>query len=136
MAKHEEYFIKVPKDIAQIKQKFMFGLTKRQCICFGIGILVGFPAFYLCYRVLNLGLQISCFALGISASPFVIFSKSLKSVPISPKTPMKFWNGALNINNYIVNCKAVRTAKRIEVNSIAMVEKEKIPEKYGKITKS
>jgi len=72
MAKHEEYFIKVPKDIAQIKQKFMFGLTKRQCICFGIGILVGFPMFYLCYQVLNLGLQISCFALGISASPFVV----------------------------------------------------------------
>lgn len=69
MAYHQSHFVKIPKDIALIRQKFMFGLTKRQCICFGIGIAVGFPAFYIFNTFL--GLQAGCFAMGIAAAPFV-----------------------------------------------------------------
>lgn len=55
--------------MAEIRQKFMFGLTKRQLICFGIGAAIGFPAFYICNTFF--GLQIGCFALGIFAGPAI-----------------------------------------------------------------
>lgn len=40
-------FVPVPKDLAQVKTKVVFNLTKRQLICFGGGILVGLPLFFL-----------------------------------------------------------------------------------------
>ena len=36
-------FVPVPKDLAQVKTKVVFNLTKRQLICFGGGVLVGLP---------------------------------------------------------------------------------------------
>ena len=40
-------FVPVPKDLAQVKTKVVFNLTKRQLICFGGGVLVGLPLFFL-----------------------------------------------------------------------------------------
>ena len=40
-------YVPVPKDLANIKSKFLFGLTKRQVICFGSGALIGVPLFFL-----------------------------------------------------------------------------------------
>ncbi len=40
-------YVPVPKDIANIKVKVAFGLTKRQIICFGSGALIGVPLFFL-----------------------------------------------------------------------------------------
>ena len=42
----QQNFVKIPKDLSLIKQKFIFGLTKRQAICFGIGLAMGIPAFF------------------------------------------------------------------------------------------
>lgn len=67
MARNEEHFVKIPKDLENIKQKFILGLTKRQAISFGIGAAVGFPAFYLVYNAV--GLQPACFALGAAVIP-------------------------------------------------------------------
>ena len=39
-------YVPVPKDLANIKSKFLFGLTKRQVICFGSGALIGVPLFF------------------------------------------------------------------------------------------
>jgi len=39
-------FVPVPRDLAQVKTKVVFGLTKRQLICFGSGILIGLPVFF------------------------------------------------------------------------------------------
>jgi hypothetical protein len=69
MAKHEQHFVKIPKDLSLIRQKFFLGLTKRQLICFGIGAAIGFPAFYIFNSML--GLQAGCFALGIGAGPAI-----------------------------------------------------------------
>ena len=33
-------YVDVPKDLTNIKTKFIGNLTKRQCVCFGLGILV------------------------------------------------------------------------------------------------
>jgi hypothetical protein len=40
-------YVPVPKDMSKVKIKVLFGLTKRQIICFGLGALVGFPIYFL-----------------------------------------------------------------------------------------
>lgn len=40
-------YVDVPKDLTNIKTKFIGNFTKRQCVCFGIGVLVGFPGYFL-----------------------------------------------------------------------------------------
>lgn len=45
-------YVPVPKDLAQVKIKVVFGLTKRQLICFGGGILIGLPLFFVLQTVL------------------------------------------------------------------------------------
>ena len=40
-------YVPVPKDLTNVKTKFLFNLTKRQLICFGSGALVGVPLFFL-----------------------------------------------------------------------------------------
>lgn len=45
-------FVPVPKDLAQVKTKVLFNLTKRQLICFGGGILIGLPLFFILKMVL------------------------------------------------------------------------------------
>ena len=41
------HYVSIPKDLNDIKEKFMMGFTKRQVICFGIGLAVGAPVFFL-----------------------------------------------------------------------------------------
>ncbi len=38
-------YVTVPKDFTKVKSKVVFGLTKRQLICFGGALLVGVPLF-------------------------------------------------------------------------------------------
>ncbi len=45
--------VSVPKDLSKIKTKVALNLTKRQIICFGIGIAVALPAFFLSKPVLG-----------------------------------------------------------------------------------
>ena len=45
-------YVSVPKDLTKVKTKFLFNLTKRQVICFGIGILMGVPLFFALRNVL------------------------------------------------------------------------------------
>lgn len=40
-------YVPVPKDLTNIKSKFLFGLTKRQRVCFGSGAFFGVPLFFL-----------------------------------------------------------------------------------------
>ena len=40
-------YVPVPKDMNAVKTKVVFNLTKRQIICFGAGLLVGVPLFFL-----------------------------------------------------------------------------------------
>lgn len=40
-------YVSVPKDITAVKAKVLFGLTKRQILCFGAAALVGIPVFFL-----------------------------------------------------------------------------------------
>lgn len=40
-------YVSVPKDLTQVKSKVLFGLTKRQIVCFGAALLMGLPLFFL-----------------------------------------------------------------------------------------
>lgn len=40
-------YIPVPRDLAKVKSKVLFNLTKRQLICFGAAALIGVPFFFL-----------------------------------------------------------------------------------------
>ena len=40
-------YVTVPKDLSKIKNKVLFGLPKRQLVCFGSAALVGVPLFFL-----------------------------------------------------------------------------------------
>ena len=40
-------YVTVPKDVTKVKTKVLFNLTTRQLICFGGGLLIGVPLFFL-----------------------------------------------------------------------------------------
>lgn len=40
-------YVTVPKDLTHVKSKVLFGLTKRQIICFGVALVMGLPLFFL-----------------------------------------------------------------------------------------
>ena len=40
-------YVTVPKDVTKVQTKVLFNLTKRQLICFGGGLLIGVPLFFL-----------------------------------------------------------------------------------------
>ena len=46
-------YVPVPKDLNAVKTKVMFNLTKRQLVCFGSGLAVGLPLFFLCKSCMN-----------------------------------------------------------------------------------
>ena len=63
----------VPKDLSKIKTKFLFGLTRRQCLFFGLGAAVGLPVFFLLRKsvsstaasILMMGVMLPFFMFGI-----------------------------------------------------------------------
>ena len=40
-------YVSIPRDLSRVKSKVFLNLTKRQCICFGCGALIGVPLFFL-----------------------------------------------------------------------------------------
>ena len=56
-------YVPVPKDLARVKTKVMFNLTKRQLICFGAGALIGAPLFFLLLRPLGSSTTAMCMML-------------------------------------------------------------------------
>ena len=40
-------YVTIPKDLSRVQSKVLFGLTKRQVICFGAAAIIGVPLFFL-----------------------------------------------------------------------------------------
>lgn len=72
------HYVKIPQDIRNIKQKVAFGLTKRQLICFGSGIGLGFPMFFLLKFLIG-DLTVSILGMGIVAMPFIMCAFPFKN---------------------------------------------------------
>ena len=65
-------YVPVPKDLAAIKTKVLFNLTKRQLICFGSGALVGIPLFFLIKG--SLGNTTAALCMMLVMLPFFLFA--------------------------------------------------------------
>jgi len=64
------HFVPIPKDLNDIKEKFIMGFTKRQIICFGIGLVLGAPVFFLTRNLL--GMSGAIFAMGAVSAPAIL----------------------------------------------------------------
>ena len=64
-------YVDVPKDLTNIKTKFIGNFTKRQCVCFGIGIVVGFPGYFIVRSVA--GTTPAFYSLIALMAPFFLF---------------------------------------------------------------
>ncbi len=64
------HYVQIPKDLNDIKEKFIMGLTKRQIICFGIGLVIGTPVFFLTRAAI--GMSGAVFAMGACAAPAIL----------------------------------------------------------------
>jgi hypothetical protein len=47
------FYISVPRDLSRVKTKILFGLTKRQLICFAVAAVIGIPAYFLMRKTGN-----------------------------------------------------------------------------------
>ena len=65
-------YVSIPKDLSKVKTKFIFNLTKRQVICFGSGILVGLPLFFLLRG--SLPVTAAALIMIIAMMPFFLFA--------------------------------------------------------------
>lgn len=64
------HYVQIPKDLNDIKEKFIMGFTKRQVICFGIGLVIGIPVFFLTRAAL--GMSGAIFTMGACAAPAIL----------------------------------------------------------------
>ena len=81
-------YVPVPKDLTKVKTKVMFNLTKRQLFCFGGGILIGLPVFFLTKNILGTSVSamlmiivmLPCFMFALYEKHGRPFEKVIKSV--------------------------------------------------------
>ena len=65
-------YVPVPKDLTKVKSKFIFNITKRQVICFGLGALVGVPLFFLAKE--SIGTSMAAALMIVIMLPFFMFA--------------------------------------------------------------
>ena len=85
-------YVTIPKDLSRIQSKVLFGLTKRQVICFGAAALVGVPLFFLAKSSLGTTTAALCMILVILSEGWReidrIFRASLKEQPEDEAEPI------------------------------------------------
>ena len=65
-------YVTIPKDLSRVQTKVLFGLTKRQVICFGAAALIGVPLFFLTKGALGTTTAALCMILVML--PFFLFA--------------------------------------------------------------
>lgn len=65
-------YVTVPKDLTKIRSKMLFGLTKRQLVCFGSAALIGVPLFFLSKG--GLGVTTAALCMILVMLPFFLFA--------------------------------------------------------------
>ena len=87
-------YVTIPKDLSRIQSKVLFGLTKRQVICFGAAALVGVPLFFLTKEALGTTTAALCMILVML--PFFLFAMYEKN-----GQPLEVFLGHLIQNKFI-----------------------------------
>ena len=65
-------YVTIPKDLTKVKSKVLFGLTRRQLICFEAAVLVGVPLFFLLRNTVDSSTATLCMILVMM--PFFLFA--------------------------------------------------------------
>lgn len=87
-------YVTIPKDLSRIQSKVLFGLTKRQVICFGAAALVGVPLFFL--EKASLGTTAAALCMILVMLPFFLFAMYEKN-----GQPLEVFLGHLIQNKFI-----------------------------------
>ena len=87
-------YVTVPKDLTKIKSKMLFGLTKRQLVCFGSAALVGVPLFFLSKG--SMGTTSAALCMILVMLPFFLFAMYEKN-----GQPLEVFLGHLIQNKFI-----------------------------------
>ena len=87
-------YLTIPKDLSRIQSKVLFGLTKRQVICFGAAALVGLPLFLLAKA--SLGTTTAALCMILVMLPFFLFAMYEKN-----GQPLEVFLGHLIQNKFI-----------------------------------
>lgn len=115
------HYIKIPRDLNDLKEKVMFGLTKRQLICLGAAAAIAIPLYYYIYK--TLGTDDAIRIAGIAAAPAVFFGFYIKNgIPLEKllkfflefmKKPKKITYRSVNIFTAIDEYIEYQRLKRI-----------------------
>ena len=87
-------YVTIPKDLSRVQSKVLFGLTKRQVICFGAAALVGVPLFFLAKG--SLGTTTAALCMILVMLPFFLFAMYEKN-----GQPLEVFLGHLIQNKFI-----------------------------------
>ena len=87
-------YVTIPKDLSKVQSKILFGLTKRQVICFGAAAIIGVPLFFLTKGALGTTTAALCMILVML--PFFLFAMYEKN-----GQPLEVFLGHLIENKFI-----------------------------------
>ena len=117
-------YVTVPKDLSKIKNKVLFGLTKRQLVCFGSAALVGVPLFFLGKS--SMGTTSAALCMILVMLPFFLFAlyeKNGQTLEV--------------ILGHLIQCKFIRPKQRIyQTNNAysALVRQSQLEQEVKRIT--
>ena len=131
------HYVQIPKDLNDIKEKVIMGFTKRQVICFGIGLAVGAPVFFLTKN--SLGMSGAVFAMGAVSAPAILcglyrkngifLEKQVKYMFEYFKRPRKRYYRTINIfeciENYIEYIRLKKALNQAERGVSGGIQKRK-----------
>ena len=116
-------YVTIPKDLSRVQSKVLFGLTKRQVICFGAAAVIGVPLFFLTKETLGTTTAALCMILVML--PFFLFAMYQRN-----GQPLEVFLGHLIQNKFI------RPKTRIyQTNNLysALVRQYKLEQEVRKI---
>ena len=87
-------YVTIPKDLSRVQSKVLFGLTKRQVICFGAAAVIGVPLFFLTKETLGTTTAALCMILVML--PFFLFAMYQRN-----GQPLEVFLGHLIENKFI-----------------------------------
>lgn len=87
-------YVTIPKDLSRVQGKVLFGLTKRQVVCFGAAALIGVPLFFLVKG--SLGTTTAALCMILVMLPFFLFAMYEKN-----GQPLEVFLGHLIQNKFI-----------------------------------
>ena len=112
-------YVTIPKDLSRVQSKVLFGLTKRQVICFGAAAVIGVPLFE------ALGTTTAALCMILVMLPFFLFAMYQRN-----GQPLEVFLGHLIQNKFI------RPKTRIyQTNNLysALVRQYKLEQEVRKI---